>query len=108
MRVSRTRRPAWSSPDTILPGFLHGGPPLSALDAPSSVPLGSGLGATTAQSSKPIATARWRAFTDEEQITLEKGWALLLEEREKQKASGETEGAEKPAEDSDVEDPGQS
>lgn len=54
--------------------FLHGGPPLTELDAPSSL---AGVAAT----GKPIATSRWRAFTDTEEAMLQAGWDKLQEER---------------------------
>lgn len=61
-------------------GFLHGGPPLSSLDAPSVVPLGAVFG--RGQDAKPVATARWRAFTDEEERMLQAGWKKLKAEQE--------------------------
>ncbi|KAK4050662.1 hypothetical protein OIV83_003388 [Microbotryomycetes sp. JL201] len=60
--------------------FLHGGPPLAQLDAPSTLPLGAltGLskesGGQNDTAAKPIANARWRAFTDEEEKMLQVGW----------------------------------
>ncbi|KAK4055033.1 hypothetical protein OIO90_003374 [Microbotryomycetes sp. JL221] len=67
--------------------FLHGGPPLSELEAPSTVPLGALTSlskqarkdGTAAQ--KPIANARWRAFTDEEEKMLQQGWQRYDRER---------------------------
>ncbi|GAA5827388.1 hypothetical protein JCM11251_003790 [Rhodosporidiobolus azoricus] len=48
--------------------FLHGGPPLSELEAPS-VNISS-----NERKNRPIANAEWRAFTDEEQGRLEAAW----------------------------------
>lgn len=38
---------------------------------------------------KPIATARWRAFTDQEQVKLEAGWEKLEAERREERAKKE-------------------
>ncbi|GAA5839354.1 hypothetical protein JCM9279_005915 [Rhodotorula babjevae] len=51
--------------------FLHGGPPLSDLEAPSAVLPNS------ERRHKPIANSEWRAFTDEEEDRLQKGWDRL-------------------------------
>lgn len=51
--------------------FLHGGPPLSDLEAPSAVLPNS------ERRHKPVANSEWRAFTDEEEERLQKGWARL-------------------------------
>ncbi|ORY84668.1 DDHD domain-domain-containing protein [Leucosporidium creatinivorum] len=81
--------------------FLHGGPPLSALDAPSTVPILAG----GAAGGKPIATARWRAFTDEEERRLQIGWRELREEREAGEGKEEEEGTKEGAEDPDADLP---
>ncbi|KAM0791761.1 hypothetical protein ACM66B_004026 [Microbotryomycetes sp. NB124-2] len=86
--------------------FLHGGPPLAQLDAPSTLPLGAltGLKNDNDKTQKPIANARWRAFTDEEEKMLQVGWQRY--EREKN-GDAATDNVQTPAteEDPDLEQP---
>ncbi|GAA5980777.1 hypothetical protein JCM11641_002647 [Rhodosporidiobolus odoratus] len=55
--------------------FLHGGPPLSELEAPSI---------TLPSSNRPVPNAEWRAFTDEEEERLQAGWKKVQMERERE------------------------
>ncbi|BGP49361.1 hypothetical protein JCM10450v2_005249 [Rhodotorula kratochvilovae] len=57
--------------------FLHGGPPLSDLEAPSAV-----LPNSSERGKKPVANSEWRAFTDEEEERLQVGWERLQEDKE--------------------------
>ncbi|BGP25715.1 DDHD domain containing protein [Rhodotorula toruloides] len=56
--------------------FLHGGPPLSDLEAPSAVLPQS------ERRNKPIANSDWRAFTDEEEKRLHVGWERLQKDQD--------------------------
>ncbi|BGP01102.1 hypothetical protein JCM10021v2_004798 [Rhodotorula toruloides] len=56
--------------------FLHGGPPLSDLEAPSAVLPQS------ERRNKPIANSEWRAFTDEEEERLHAGWERSQKDQE--------------------------
>ncbi|GAA6028832.1 hypothetical protein JCM8097_007416 [Rhodosporidiobolus ruineniae] len=56
--------------------FLHGGPPLSELEAPSvNVPQ-------SERKDRPVANSEWRAFTDEEEERLQEAWRKLQEDKE--------------------------
>ncbi|GAA6052976.1 hypothetical protein JCM3770_001158 [Rhodotorula araucariae] len=56
--------------------FLHGGPALGDLEAPSAVLPNS------ERRNKPVANSEWRAFTDEEEERLQRGWEQLQEDKE--------------------------
>ncbi|GAA5875342.1 hypothetical protein JCM8547_003209 [Rhodosporidiobolus lusitaniae] len=56
--------------------FLHGGPPLSELEAPSvTIPGGD-------KKNRPVANSEWRAFTDEEEARLQERWQKVKEDKE--------------------------
>lgn len=56
--------------------FLHGGPPLSDLEAPSAaVPV-------SEKRNKPIASSEWRAFSDDEEERLQEAWRALQKDPE--------------------------
>lgn len=67
-------------------GFIHGGPALHALSAPSEIApvilTGSETPAITATS---IASSNWRAFTDEEEKRLARAWDELQLKEETQR-----------------------
>ncbi|GAA6010035.1 hypothetical protein JCM10207_007528 [Rhodosporidiobolus poonsookiae] len=65
--------------------FLHGGPPLSDLEAPSVVMP------QPDKRNRPIASSEWRAFTDEEELRLQEAWQKLQQERKAGKARGRCE-----------------
>ncbi|GAA6060583.1 hypothetical protein JCM10212_006818 [Sporobolomyces blumeae] len=70
-----------SPPPPVTKRWLHGGQPLNDLDAPSVVMPNSEKG-----KDKPVANSEWRAFTDDEEGKLQRGWALMHEEKEARKA----------------------
>ncbi|GAA5973441.1 hypothetical protein JCM21900_006344, partial [Sporobolomyces salmonicolor] len=64
-------------PPQVQGRFLHGGPPLSELEAPSVVIPNS------EKREKPVANSEWRAFTDDEEARLQDGLRKLRLEKEK-------------------------
>ncbi|SGZ01215.1 BQ5605_C033g11133 [Microbotryum silenes-dioicae] len=76
-------------PPPVQARFLHGGPPLSDLTAPSDVV------ATQASKQKPVATSKWRAFTDSEDRVLQQGWEALQAEKKAEKDASVSTGGER-------------
>ncbi|SCV73522.1 BQ2448_7448 [Microbotryum intermedium] len=76
-------------PPPVQARFLHGGPPLSDLTAPSDVV------ATHATKQKPIATSKWRVFTDSEDRVLQQGWEVLQAEKKAEKDASTSTGGKR-------------
>ncbi|GAA5960704.1 hypothetical protein JCM8115_001804 [Rhodotorula mucilaginosa] len=68
--------------------FLHGGPPLSDLEAPSAALPNS------EKRNKPIANSEWRAFSDEEEQRLQAAWRALQTDTEAQQRRDQKRGKE--------------
>ncbi|GAA5992871.1 hypothetical protein JCM10908_001383 [Rhodotorula pacifica] len=68
--------------------FLHGGPPLSDLEAPSAALPNS------EKRNKPIANSEWRAFSDEEEAHLQSAWRALQNDTEARKRRDQKKGKE--------------
>ncbi|GAA5917665.1 hypothetical protein JCM5296_007440 [Sporobolomyces johnsonii] len=92
-------------PPPVQSRFLHGGPPLSELEAPSVVIPNSEKRET------PVANSEWRAFTDDEEARLQSGLRKLRLEKEKNKGKApaakvveEKDGTKRLAEDATVDD----
>ena len=68
--------------------FLHGGPPLSDLEAPSAALPNS------EKRNKPIANSEWRAFSDEEEKHLQAAWRALQTDTEAQQRRDQKRGKE--------------
>ncbi|GAA5868001.1 hypothetical protein JCM3774_001562 [Rhodotorula dairenensis] len=68
--------------------FLHGGPPLSDLEAPSAALPNS------EKRNKPIANSEWRAFSDEEEAHLQAAWRALQDDTEAQQRRDQKRGKE--------------
>lgn len=68
--------------------FLHGGPPLSDLEAPSAALPNS------EKHNKPIASSEWRAFSDDEEERLQAAWRAFQQDTEAQRRRDQRKGKE--------------